>query len=289
MKAATIPTPAEELETQTLADEAELNKLREASESQEAEELAEESLPSEDEEETQPEPDEGEEEAEPIIEDQESEPKLSERGQKRFQKLSEERKTALEENQRLQEENQNLYSVVQALQNQGYTQQEAQDIAPQIEQGYIDPQRYQQDVAQQAQKIVNQTLTQREAVQARIKSAEKYTEDLKVVEEKHPILNEDSPEYDDKLSGFIADLYTSRVAKNPSVRLTDVTEEVMAIRNKAAEDKSKEEVGKVAKQASRQAMSPTGGKSDTTSLEDKVKAIDNEADLLEIRKQLPQE
>lgn len=291
-KAATLPSPVEKLQAETAKDEAELTKLREESEkAPETEELAEESLPSEDADESEAEdvPDQpSEAEEKPVVEDQEPEPSenLSNRAQERYRKLSEDKRLALEEAQKWREHAQNLQSVVEALQQQGYTKREAEQIAPQIDQQYIDPQQLQRDLARQAQAIVHQTLSEREMQQAQVQANERFQEDLKTIEEKHAILNEDSPEYSRKLSNFVADLYESRLAKNPKIRLTDVVNEVMELRSQAAEEASKKQVGKVARQASQQALSPSGGKTDIESLADKIKSVDSEADLAEIRKKL---
>lgn len=290
-KAATLPSPVEELEAQTKADEAELIKLREdaLNAPDEPEELEEDSLPSDDTEESEPEEEPvqpSEEEETEVVEEQE--PELSKRGQDRFRKLSEERRAAIEENAKLKKDNENLLSIVQALQDQGYTQKQAQEIAPQIEEGYINPQQSPQDIARQTEAIINKKLAEREYQNQVARSAEMFNEDLKKIEQEHPELNEDAPEYDDDLSNFVAELYQSRSAKNPNVRLTEVVEQVMKVRGKAAEEAQKKQADKVAKQASKQAMTSTGGKTETTNLATKLAEVDSEAELAELRKLLPQ-
>jgi hypothetical protein len=287
-KADNLPSPVEKLQKETEKDEAELTKLKEESEKPqpEAEELEEESLPSDDTEEPEEEPDQPSEE-EPAVEEQE--PVLSKRGQERFRKLSEERRQALADLEVERKEKANLLSVVQALQDQGYTARQAQDIAPQIEQGYIDPRQYQQDVARQAQALMNQTLSERDRQQTIMQSAERFQEDLKVLEEKHPELNEDHPEYDEDLSNFVAEIYQTKFEKNPKVRLPDVVDQVMKLRGKAADVAEKKQARKVARQVSKQAMTSSGGKTDTSSLASKIAEVDSEAELEELRKLLPVE
>lgn len=301
-KAATIPTPAEVLQEETMRDEAELNKLREESEKPQAEpeeteteELAEESLPSEDEgeSESKDKPDQQTaDEDEPESGEQES--GLSERGRKRFEQLSQDKRRLLQEVEtykkmlaQREEEYKNLAGLIDTLQGQGYTQSQAEAIAPHVNQQYIDPRRYQQDVARQAQVIVEQTLNQREQQQMRAQAIERFQEDLTAVESKYEVLNEDSPEYDEKLAFLVSDLYKSRSEYDPKIRLTDVVEEVMAVRRQAAEESSKKQVHKLAKKASQQAISPSGGRSETNSLAKQLEEVDSEAELLELRKKLP--
>lgn len=289
--AANLPSPVEKLEQETQQDEAELTKLKEQSLTEpDTEELAEESLPSEDTEDSTEQPDEEVQEEETDVEEQKSEddsqsdddlPK-SKRAQERYRKLA-------SENKQLKEDNQNLYSVVNSLRDQGYTKQEAEQIAPQMDYNNIDPQQYEQDVARKAQSIVSQELSNRELQQARLTQAEKFQDDLQVIEEKYEVLDESHESYDEDLSNFVSEVYESRATKDPKVRLTSVVDEVMKLREKAASEVARKTVGKVAKQASNQAISPSGGRTDTQSLTDKIKAVDSEAELEEMRKQLPVE
>lgn len=300
-KADKLPTPVEVLKEERIKDEEELNKLREDSmkpqaeeDTTETEELAEESLPSEDEGKSESEelPDQRSDEAEDL-ESGEQEPELSERGRKRFEQLSKNNRELikkLEEKDTLlarrEEEYKNLAGLVDTLQDQGYTRQEAEAIAPQMDQQFIDPRRYQQDVARQAQVIVEQTLHQREQQQLRKQSAERFQEDLNAVEKKYDELNEDSPEYNEKLALFVSDVYSFKNSQNPQVRLTDVVEEVMTLREQAAEDSTKRQVDKIRRQASRQAMSPNGGKTETSSIEKRIQEADSPAELERIRKEI---
>jgi hypothetical protein len=287
-----VPTPVQDLDEQSKQDEQELSALREQA-NQPTEQLAEESLPSEDKEEQKPEPDE-EKAKEPQVEEQTTDTEkppedVSSRAQERYKKLSQERREALAEAQRLREENQNLYSVVKALQEQGYTKKEAQEIAEESTQdGYIDHQGYLQEVERRAKTVAERTIAEREAYQAKVQSAERYKEDLKVVEEKYPILNEDSEEYDEGLSELLGEFYTNRLEKNPRARLTETVEQFMSARERAIEKKTQQTITAVAKQASRQAMTPSGGMTEPNSLARRLEDDDlDEVDLKEIRKQLP--
>lgn len=290
-KAAKLPSPVEELEAQTKSDEVELTKLREdaLNAPDEPEELEEESLPSDDAEESEPEEEPvqpSKEEETEVVEEQE--PELSQRGQERFRKLAEERKQALEELEKLKSEKNDLLSMVESLQSQGYTRNQAeQAVQDGINQGKIDPKQYQLDVERNAQAIVKQTLAEKEQEQVVGRAIERYTEDLQTIEEKHPELNEDNPEYDEDLSHFVAELYQGRFAKDPKTRLPDVVNQVMKLRGKAAEEAQKKQVSKVAKQASQQAMTSSGGKTETTNLATKLAEVDSEAELAELRKLLP--
>tara|TARA_R110000868_G_C10972640_1_gene770687 strand:- start:21236 stop:22108 length:873 start_codon:yes stop_codon:yes gene_type:complete len=288
-KADNLPSPVEVLQKETANDEAELTKLKEEAEKPQpdTEELAEESLPSEDNDESETEEESvqpSEEKEEHVVEEQE--PELSKRGQERFRKISEERRQALADLQAMRQEKENLLSMVQALQDQGLSKGQAEQAAAS---GYIDPNQYSQDVARNAQAIVNQTLAQREKEQTIIQAEERFREDLKVMEEKHPELDEDHPEYEEELAFFISDIYQSRFEKNPKTRLPEVVSQVMKLRGKATENALKEQVGKVAKQASKQAMSPSSGKTDTSTLSSKLAEVDSYAELDELRKLLPQE
>jgi len=291
-----IPSPVEELENQTKADEAELTNLREESEKtpDETEELAEESLPSEDTDEPEAEPDQPEED-EPVVEEQESESSdlaeleaLSKRGQERFKKLNQRLKETSADKERLQLEKENLLNVVKTLQEQGYTRKEAQEMAPQMN---LDPNQDYQDYAKQvqlqAQQAARQVIEQERMVEAHHQKVERFKEDLSTVEKEYEVLNEDSPEYDEKLSNFVAEVYESRANKDPKVRLVDIAKEIISVREKGANEAVTKQEAKIRKKVASQALPSSGGKTLTSSLADQLANVDSEAELLELKKKLP--
>jgi hypothetical protein len=276
-------------------DEQELTKLREEADSVQAEEaepekeLAEESPPSEDTEEQQPEPDEGKEEAKPdVVQEQDSE-NLSQRAQERYRKLTSRLKETTSEAERLRIENDNLLNVIQELQTQGYSRQEAEDIASDIDQSQIDPERFKRDVALHARTIVNAEISKREQQMNHQRAQEHLREDLERVEKEYTILDETSPEYDDKLAGVVADVYRQRVSAKPETRLTDVAEEVMKLYKRAGDEGVRKQSDKIVKKAASQAMSPTGGETKIDNLADKIGSADSLDELEALRASLPQE
>lgn len=281
-----LPTPMEELESETQTAEEELNQILENAPKEgddESEELAEESPPSEETEETESteESDQPEVEEEPEVSgEQESEPPadLSTRGQERFKELTGKLKDVSSENEQLK-------ILVNSLQSQGYTKQQADQIAPQIDLNNSD--NYAQDVTNQARIIARQEVERQRLITEQNQKVERFNEDLKEVETKYEPLNEDSPEYDAKLTGLVADLYESRSSKDPSVRLKDVVGEVMDAYETRAKEIAEKREGELRKKVASQAIPASGGKTDTETILDKLKNADSAAELAELRKQIP--
>lgn len=283
MTADELPTPMETLEKETKQAEEELTKVREETpnETDEPEELAEESLPSEDEEESEPDqPEESE------VEEQDSVPEvpkdLSPRGQERFKDLTGRLKKTAAENEQLK-------AIVQTLQSQGYTKKQAQEMAPGIQEidPNQDPQAYAQQVLHQAREVARKEIEHERTVAQHQQKVERFQEDLQTIEKEYEVLNEDSPEYDEKLSNFVAEVYENRSNKDPKVRLIDITKEVMEVRNKGAEEAVSKESDKIRKKAASQAIPSSGGKGTMRSLADQLKEVDSEKELMELRKQIP--
>lgn len=285
-----LPTPVEELEKATKADEAELNKMPQSEEDPANEELEEESPASDDSEgETEsPEPDgEKETEEQPAVEEEKQVPEsqteeekppndLSSRGQERFKVLTDKLKAQTSENEQLK-------VLVQTLQGQGLNPQQAQQIAQQT----VDPGADQQQVAILAQTAARQMVQEERAVEQQRQKTENFNDDLKIVESEHDELNEDSPEYDQNLSNFVAEVYENRVAKDPKARLTDVAKEVLAIRDRQVKEAVAKKETELRKKVASQAMPASGGGTKGDTLSDQLKNAETEADLVKIRQQLP--
>lgn len=289
---AELPTPAEELETQTKADEEELNQILEKAPKEgddKSEELEEDSLPSDDEgqPEAEDQPDEeSTEEEQPEVEEQE--PKsLSKRAEKRYQDLTHKLKEKDDLLSKSEQEKQNLLAIVEALQDQGYTQKQAENLAPDINADPQDTDRIIRQAQLAGEQGAQRALLQEKQLQEKLRHAEQFQQDVEAIEEKYPELNQDSEEYDQKLDDYIAKVYDTQVKANPNLRVTDVVKEVMEIREKAAKSNQDRVAATVKKQASSQALSSSGGQTSTETLEDKLKSVDSEADLMELRKQIP--
>lgn len=135
---------------------------------------------------------------------------------------------------------------------------------------------YKSDIAKQADFVVNRRITQYEQKQKQKetlvkleKTTKNFNEDLSYLEKTYPELNPDNDTYDNELDEFIGDYYDK---VKDTTRLKEVADKIMKQRNKSIEVARKDNVDKVAKQASQQAIKPSGDlDTSSSSTEDKIR------------------
>jgi hypothetical protein len=256
---------------------------------------SEESAPSETEEteeESQVEPEEestGEEPAEEESEESSEESEepedvrqLSAKAQKRFRNLS-------TENNQLKEELNRLRYTVNTLQGLGYSKTEAEKIAPDIDTTgltEITEDQYKQDVAKQARYIVKDELSKRDKMEQWTRQREWFQQDLETIEQKYPELNPDSDEYNKELDSFIGDYYERLRLQDPNLRVKDVAEKIISLNKKSLEKKKREDVNKLAKKASSQAIKSESQESTGTDISAKIMGASSISDLEKLEKEL---
>jgi hypothetical protein len=256
---------------------------------------SEESAPSETEEteeESQVEPEEestGEEPAEEESEESSEESEepedvrqLSAKAQKRFRNLS-------TENNQLKEELNRLRYTVNTLQGLGYSKTEAEKIAPDIDTTgltEITEDQYKQDVAKQARYIVKDELSKRDKMEQWTRQREWFQQDLETIEQKYPELNPDSDEYNKDLDSFIGDYYERLRLQDPNLRVKDVAEKIISLNKKSLEKKKREDVNKLAKKASSQAIKSESQESTGTDISAKIMGASSISDLEKLEKEL---
>lgn len=95
--------------------------------------------------------------------------------------------------------------------------------------------------------------------------------DTESVQAKYPELNpEVADRYDPVLVDKIALWYKALFQQNSEVRLADVVEDVMDLTNRGKEQGKSEVTGKILKQASEQALTPSTARTETTSAFDAI-------------------
>lgn len=224
-----------------------------------AESLEEESAPTEEQPESQEESQEVDEQ--PVEEtaeegqDVDDVAQLSERAQKRFRRLS-------RENQDLRKNYEQLQNVVNVLQSEGFSHQQAQDLAPAVDQGVTALEDetvldYERRVAAKAVEIVDRRMQEKEREQQRANQQQQLKTDIEWLESNIPELNQDKKEsYDPDLDNYILDEYDKLSKHDPSVSLREVAEGVMEMRQSAVKKAVKATSNKVVKQATEQAIAP---------------------------------
>jgi len=264
--------------------DAELEKLKKNTESQP--ESEEESRPAETEEETKEEtPKETPKETSPGEEQlsETEEPKLSDRAQKRFRELTQENKTLRGEVQKRQQVNDTLQSL-------GYTPGQADKISPDIdlsEVSEITEDQYKTDIAKQARYVVQQEMSKRDQLSSFQTRRENFHTDIEAIEKEYAVLNPDSENYNRELDETIGDYYEVMAARNPNIRLKDIAKKFVEVSRKSAEAIKKQSVNKIAKQASQQAMSPSGEGGETMAdVGKKIEAAETIEELEKLRNEV---
>lgn len=139
------------------------------------------------------------------------------------------------------------------------------------------------DVAQIASEKARETVMETlrtERILATIK------EDVKEVESKYPELNPNAPEYDRVLLAKVSTWYKAQFKENNELRLKDFVDEVFALRERGIEKGRQEVTGKIAKQSAEQALTPSGGRVETSSVEEKIRGARTIAELEALEKSL---
>lgn len=111
-------------------------------------------------------------------------------------------------------------------------------------------------------------------------------EDVKEVEAKYPELNPNAPEYDRVLLAKVSTWYKAQFKENNELRLKDFVEEVFALRERGIEKGRQEVTGKIAKQSAEQALTPSGGRVETSSVEEKIRSARSISELEALEKSL---
>ena len=99
--------------------------------------------------------------------------------------------------------------------------------------------------------------------------------DAILIEDQYPVFRKPTegnpnPEFDPELTNFVWDIYLKEMKEDKFIRLSTVVDKVMAIRSKAAEQGKKASADILAKQASEQAIDPSGTPASTPSANDNV-------------------
>lgn len=139
------------------------------------------------------------------------------------------------------------------------------------------------DVAQIASEKARETVMETlrtEKILATIK------EDVREVEAKYPELNPNAPEYDRVLLAKVSTWYKAQFKENNDLRLKDFVEEVFALRERGIEKGRQEVTGKIAKQSAEQALTPSGGRVETSSVEEKIRNARSISELEALEKSL---
>ena len=111
-------------------------------------------------------------------------------------------------------------------------------------------------------------------------------EDVKEVEAKYPELNPNAPEYDRVLLAKVSTWYKAQFKENNELRLKDFVDEVFALRERGIEKGRQEVTGKIAKQSAEQALTPSGGRVETSSVEEKIRNARSISELEALEKSL---
>jgi hypothetical protein len=146
----------------------------------------------------------------------------------------------------------------------------------------LTPDQLNQMVSEEATKTVNHQLEVRDITT-------QLSIDISDIERNYDELNPDKPEFNQKLSDFIADSYKLRVKENKRFRLSDYAKTIMDLRNEAAEKAKVERDKTIRRQANSQ---PIMGSTQTTtqaSVEDMLGGAKTIEELDEIaQRTLPQ-
>lgn len=178
---------------------------------------------------------------------------LSPKGQNRFQRLA-------NENRRLRERlGEGMYA---AATTEGQKPGAIESSLPWANQSVSEPreiteEQYKQDIAAEADKVVQERIAQYER-QQRLK------DDVRTLESTYDELNPDSEAYNKDLSDLLAKQFLDVRKGNPDASLSEYVENIMSLRERGREEGKSEVSGKILKQAAQQAVAPAG---DTTSTE----------------------
>lgn len=146
----------------------------------------------------------------------------------------------------------------------GYAQENAQlrQYAPpasQVPYQYNQPEYQQEptaDVLQTASAIAQLEVEKFKGELSKEKRVDNFDTDVLFLEQRFPELNEESPQYDPKLSEKVANMYLKYSEKDPDVRLRDIAQDVMDVAARRATVASAKVTKKIAQQASEAAVLP---------------------------------
>lgn len=183
--------------------------------------------------------------------------RLSEKAQKRYEKIT-------KENREMREQ---LAALQQRLAGIAPQPKQETKVAPlpweqpqQEADRELTEDELRQEIERKAREIVRTEL-ENEKIVANLQS------DISECETRYPELNPMSNTYDEQLADKLIQWYKSQVATNPHLRLKDFVSDFMSLRSKAADEVKRNVTGKVIQQASQQALGPAPVKSDTNNFE----------------------
>lgn len=130
----------------------------------------------------------------------------------------------------------------------------------------------------------------RETVQGELKKKEildNIKADTTFLEDKYPVLNQDSEEFDEALSTRISSWYKLMFRSNNELRFKDFVEEVMSLRAAGVEKGKTEVTTKVLQQASEQAISPSATRVEPVNVENQISGAKTMSELEALEKSLP--
>lgn len=168
--------------------------------------------------------------------------------ERRFSKMSQKIRSLAEENQNLQG------------QQYGQPASQAPPYAPPYQPGQeVTYDQYQTDMVNTVAAIAQleaQKLRQEFVAKER---AENFDRDVMSIEQRYPQLNEDSPEYDPKLSEKIATMYEKLATKSPDIRLREIADDIMDVAARQSAKSTAKVTKKIAQQAAETAIQPDTG------------------------------
>lgn len=112
------------------------------------------------------------------------------------------------------------------------------------------------------------------------------SEDVKEVEKKYPELDPTSPSYDRVLLAKVSTWFKAQFKENNDLRLKDFVDEVFALRDAGIEKGRQEVTGKIVKQSAEQALTSSGGRVESSSIDDKIRNARSIAELEALEKSI---
>ena len=223
---------------------------------------------------------------------------LKAKGQKRVEKLVEERNKGRDEISKLKGLLKEKYpSEVPGKPEVTGEEPEGTGLpweSPDGEDQEITQEQFDKKVDENATKLVDKRLRLQEMMH-------QVREDVNIVESQYSELSpgkrdqitgkvvEANPDYNEKLVETIKEMWKGLVKTQPTLRLSVFVKRIMTLREEGAEKGKGEVTAKVNTQAANQAITPTGSPAGQTDkdLETKIKSATSEEELAEIEKSLP--
>lgn len=119
---------------------------------------------------------------------------------------------------------------------------------------------------------------------------ERLDNDIVLVKSKYPVFDDESSEHDPELTARVSKWYEAMFKQDPTVRFADYVDQLMALRDKGAEEGKRQTAAVLKKQAAEQAIDSSGLPQKSTADEDvesKIRSARSSKELAEMEKLLP--